>query len=151
MRRLNKSLWSWVAFHKCTLRWQPPCAQCPRAIGYIHHMTLCTVKSTTSAHGPEWPLNINQAIPFHPGVSLRLLIFKVLEKLPQPKWKGIWGSSQAWPKQFPSRRLKDGYTLLGVLSIAYTLKTKSLSCILLGKTLMHIENKVGHECHLPCW
>ena len=67
---------SWVAFHKCTLRWKPPCAQYTRAIGYIHHMTLCTVKSTTSAHGPEWPLNINQAIPFHPGVSLRLLIFK---------------------------------------------------------------------------
>ena len=37
--------------------------------------------------------------------------------------------------------LQGSYTLLGVLSIAYT-----------WKALMHIEKiEMGYECHLPWW
>ena len=66
---------------------KPPCAQCTRAIGYIHHMTLCTVKSTTSAHGPEWPLNINQAIPFPPRCFIKVVNFQILRIYPNQNEK----------------------------------------------------------------
>ena len=45
-----KSLCSWVAVHKCTLRRRQPCAQCPRAIRLNPPMTSCAQLKPPQVH-----------------------------------------------------------------------------------------------------